>query len=156
MWKVESPKVGQAMKPLSQRLWFYCQQLSKFFMIWSIPSMIDDDDKLFRRIHGHVGCLKQTMCYMHAWNDSNDQYLKTLRDAKNLKKDDDYFQNGMEDWKCGWVSFHHFLLMMIFWWPRFFILVRVKASCACATFLQCTNNKIWPIVTWTQTPNALN
>jgi len=129
--------------------------LSKFFLIWSIPSMIDDEDKFFRRIHGQVGHLKQTMCCMHAWNDSNHQYLKTLRDAKNLKKDDDYFQNGMEDWICGWVGFHHFLLTMIFWWPRNLILARLKASYACATTsLQHTNNKICPIATWAQTPNG--
>ncbi len=53
--------------------------------------------KLFRRIHGLVGHLKQTLCYMHAWNDSNDQNSKTLRDVKNLRKDDGYSQNGVED-----------------------------------------------------------
>jgi hypothetical protein len=49
--------------------------------------------------------LKQTLCCMHAWNDSNNQNSKTLRDAKNLRKNDGCFQNGVEDWKRSvWVG----------------------------------------------------
>ncbi len=59
-------------------------------------------NNLFKRIHGSVGHLKQTMCCMHVWNDQN---FKTFRDAKNLRKDDGCFQNGMEDWKRSvWVG----------------------------------------------------
>jgi hypothetical protein len=86
--------------------------------------MIDDENKffpnkLFKRIHGSTDHLKQILCCMHAWNDSKDQNSKTLKDAKNLKKDDGCFQNGMEDrrksvWVGGWVGLHHYLLMMIF------------------------------------------
>jgi hypothetical protein len=56
------------------------------------------------------------MCYMHAWNDSNDQNSKTLKVAKNLRKYDAGFQNGTEDWeKNVWVGgFSPFLLTMIF------------------------------------------
>ncbi len=42
--------------------------------------------EFFRRIHGSTDCLKQTLCYMHVWNHSNDQNSKTLRDAKKLKE----------------------------------------------------------------------
>jgi hypothetical protein len=66
--------------------------------------------KLFRGIYGLAGHLKQNLCYMHAWNDSSNQNSKTLRDVKNLRKNDGCFQNGMEDWEkmCGWLGFHHF------------------------------------------------
>jgi hypothetical protein len=60
---------------------------------------------LFKGIHGLASHLKQTLCYMHAWNASSDQNLKTLMDAKNLKRDDGCSQNGVEDWKkCVWVG----------------------------------------------------
>jgi hypothetical protein len=55
--------------------------------------------KLFKGIHGLVGNLKQTMYCMHAYNDSSNQNSKTLRDAKNQRKDDGCFQNGVEDWR---------------------------------------------------------
>jgi hypothetical protein len=54
-------------------------------------------NKLFRGIHGSTGHLKQILCYIHAWNDSSHQNLKTLRDAENIKKVDGCSQNGMED-----------------------------------------------------------
>jgi hypothetical protein len=42
---------------------------------------------------------------MHALNGSNNQNLKTLRDAKNLRKDDGCFHNGVEDWRRNeWVG----------------------------------------------------
>ncbi len=75
--------------------------------------------KFFRKIHRLVNHLKQTLCCMHAWNDSSDQNSKTLKDVENLRKNDGCSQNGMENWKkCvgGW-GLHHFLLTMIFWQP---------------------------------------
>ncbi len=54
-------------------------------------------NKLFRRIHGSIGHLKQTLCCMNAWNDSRDQNSKTLKDVKNLRKIDGCPKNGIED-----------------------------------------------------------
>jgi hypothetical protein len=65
---------------------------------------------------------------MHALNDLSDQNFKILRDAKNLMKDDGCSQNGVEDWICGWVGLHHFLLTMIFWWFGNLNLAHLKAS----------------------------
>ncbi len=59
--------------------------------------MTNDEDKFFKRIHGLVGHLRQTLCYMHAWNDSNDQNSKTLNDAKTLRKNVVWFKIGMAD-----------------------------------------------------------
>ncbi len=42
---------------------------------------------------------------MHAWNDSSNENSKTLKDAKNLRKDDGCSQNEVEDWKISvWVG----------------------------------------------------
>jgi hypothetical protein len=46
---------------------------------------------------GQLVTWNKPLCYMHAWNDSSDQNSKTLKDAKNLRKDDGCSQNGMED-----------------------------------------------------------
>jgi len=82
----------------------------------------------------------------------------TQKMQKNSRKDDGCFQNGVEDWICGWVGLHHFLLKMIFWQPKNLNLVCFKASYACVATksLQHTNNIIWPIATRTQTPYGLN
>jgi hypothetical protein len=114
--------------------------------------------KFLKGIHGPTGRLRQTMCCMHVWNYLNDQNFKMLRDAKIIRKDDGCSQNGVEDWVCGCVGLHHFLFMMIFWWPRNLNLVHLKASYAyvMATSLHNTNNWTWPITTWTQIPRGLN
>jgi len=99
--------------------------LSRFFLKWLVPSMTNDEDNFFptnffEGFHGSVGHLKQTMCYLYAWNDSSGQNLNTLRDAKNLRKDVDVLKMELKIGKevGGWVGLHHFLLIMIFWWPR--------------------------------------
>jgi hypothetical protein len=64
--------------------------------------MTNDENKFFPTnfLEGFMGQLvtwnKPLYC-MHAWNNSSDQNTKTLKGAKNLKKDDGCSQNGVED-----------------------------------------------------------
>jgi hypothetical protein len=78
--------------------------------------------KLFRGIHGSTNHLKQTFV-LHAC-------LKWFKQSKFknpkgcIKPKEKWWvfskwSGGLKN-KCvgGWVGFHHFLLTMIFWWPR--------------------------------------